>query len=108
MLQYKSVVRMITFVNSSASAPTSRWTPTFGHPCLHSVSRAPRRAHVARARRVGGATPLVRKDLTTMSYGCLVGAERRTHRDKTTEGDEEDATPDLLLKPPHATLTAHV
>jgi hypothetical protein len=33
---------------------------------------------------------------------------KRTHRDKTVECEEEDATPDLLLKHPDATLTTYV
>jgi hypothetical protein len=48
-----------------------------------------------------GVPPLVRKD-------PAAAAGKRTHRDKTAECEEEDATPDLLLKHPDATLTTYV
>jgi hypothetical protein len=40
--------------------------------------------------------------------GCLAGAGRRRHRDEVAEGEEGDATPDLLLKYSDATLTTYV
>jgi hypothetical protein len=55
----------------------------------------------ARARRGEGALPLVQKDLAT-------AAGKRTHRDKGVECEEKDATPDLFLKHPDATLTTYV
>jgi hypothetical protein len=39
--------------------------------------------------------------------GCLAGAGRR-HRGEVAEGEEGDATPDLLLKHSDVTLTTYV
>jgi hypothetical protein len=42
------------------------------------------------------------------SYGCPTDTRRRTHRDGATEGEEKDATTDLVLKHPDATLATYV
>jgi hypothetical protein len=39
---------------------------------------------------------------------CLAGAERRRHRNETAESEKRDATFDILLKHPDATLTTYV
>ena len=51
-----------------------------------------------------GTAPLVRKNMAATSYGCLTDAGMRTHRDEAAKDEEEDTTPDLLLKHPDATL----
>jgi hypothetical protein len=40
--------------------------------------------------------------------GCLAGVERRRHRGEVAEGEEGDATLDLLLEYSDATLTTYV
>ena len=40
--------------------------------------------------------------------GCPTSARRRRHRGETAESEDGDATPDLLLKHPGATLTTYV
>jgi hypothetical protein len=42
------------------------------------------------------------------SYGCLTGVGIRTHQDEAAEGEEEDTTPDLLLKHSDATPVTYV
>ena len=54
-----------------------------------------------------GAAPLVWKDPTAASYGCPAGAGRRTYRDGATEGEKEDATPNLLLKHVYTALATY-
>ena len=39
--------------------------------------------------------------------GCPVAAEKRRHQGETAEGEEGDATPDLLLKHSYATLATY-
>jgi hypothetical protein len=40
--------------------------------------------------------------------GCPAGVARRRHQDEAVEGEEGDATPDLLLKHSDATLATYV
>jgi hypothetical protein len=43
-------------------------------------------------------------------FGCLASAERRRtrHRDEAVEGEDEYATPDLLLKYYDTTLVTYI